>query len=75
MLDINFIRTNLKEIKEAARKKHVAVDLDKLLAVDDERRDLIKTIDDMRHRQNMVSEEIAKIKDQKKISEMQKLKK
>ncbi|MDP3710255.1 MAG: serine--tRNA ligase [bacterium] len=75
MLDINFIRQNLKEIKEAARKKHVAVDLDKLVVVDDERRSLIKTIDDMRHQQNVVSEEIAKTKDQHKISEMQKLKK
>lgn len=74
MLDINFIRQNLKEIKEAARKKHVAVDLDKLISIDDERRGLIKKIDDLRHTQNTVSDEIAKTKDQEKISEMQKLK-
>ena len=38
MLDIKFIRENSGLIKEGARKKHIKVDIDRLLAVDEERR-------------------------------------
>lgn len=58
MLDIKFIRENLDLIKAAARKKHVEVDLDRLAAVDDERKALQATIDEKRAQQNAVSQKI-----------------
>lgn len=75
MLDIKFIRENLKDVEEAARKKHIKVDIARLINVDSERREIIQKIDSLRCHQNSVSEEIAKNKDQDKIKEMQELKK
>lgn len=59
MLDIKFIRENLDIIKEAARKKHSTVDLDRLVAVDDSRKTLQQTYDTLRAQQNEASAAIA----------------
>lgn len=48
MLDIKFIRENKDLIKEAARKKRVKVDVDRLVAVDEKRRALIQEVDELR---------------------------
>lgn len=60
MLDIKFIRENLDLVKHAATKKHVAIDLDELLAVDDRRRALLGEVESLRARQNDMSETIAR---------------
>ncbi len=59
MLDIKFIREHADLVKEAARKKRVEVDVDRLLAVDEERRVLAKELDDKRAEQNLASKRIA----------------
>lgn len=59
MLDINFIRDNPDLIKEAARKKRVDVDVDKLLELDEKRRALVKETDEFRAQQNRASEKIS----------------
>src|SRR3989344_1893888 len=59
MLDISFIRDNPDVIKEAARKKRVDIDVDKVLALDEKRRGLIKETDELRARQNTASEKIS----------------
>lgn len=46
MLDIRTIRENLEAVREGARKKRIHVDLDQLVAVDDERRRLIREVED-----------------------------
>src|SRR3989344_380034 len=48
MLDIKFIRENKDLIKEAARKKHVKVDIDRISAIDEKRRALIQEVDSLR---------------------------
>lgn len=58
MLDIKFIRENADLIKAGAKKKHLEVDIDRLLAVDTERRGLIATLEAARARQNAASNEI-----------------
>jgi seryl-tRNA synthetase len=78
MLDIKFIRENPDLIKEAAGKKRIDFDIEKLLKVDDGRRKLLKEVEESRAKQNEASDEIARIKDgkekQKLISEMKELK-
>lgn len=78
MLDIKFIREHKDLVKEAARKKHVSLNVDKLLTLDDERVGLLQVVEEARARQNKASDEIAKTTDeatrQKKISEMKTLK-
>lgn len=61
MLDIKFIRENPDLIKDAARKKHLAFDLDKLLVIDKDRLALMTEIEHMRAKQNQVSQEITKV--------------
>ncbi|OGF61600.1 serine--tRNA ligase [Candidatus Giovannonibacteria bacterium RIFCSPHIGHO2_01_FULL_45_33] len=56
MLDIKFIRDNAELIKEAARKKHVKIDVDRLLTIDEKRRTLIGEIDEMRRVHKEASE-------------------
>lgn len=74
MLDIKFIRENKELIKDNAAKRGLAVDIDKLLELDGQRRDLIREIESLRARQNKVSEEISKEKKEnvrsEKINEM-----
>lgn len=60
MLDIKFIRDNIDLIKDAARKKHSAVDVDLLLAVDEERRELLSTVEKKRAEQNTTNDQISK---------------
>ncbi len=45
MLDIKFIRENAVFVKMAARKKKVSVDIDRLLKVDNERREMVTMIE------------------------------
>lgn len=61
MLDIKFIRENKDIVVAGAKKKHVEVDIDRLIALDDQRKELQKSFDDKRAEQNKASDEIAKL--------------
>ena len=78
MLDIKFIRENLDIIKMAAKKKHIEVDLDRLVAADDERRLIMNALETKRAEQNRVSSDIVGAQDSnikhQLITEMQALK-
>jgi seryl-tRNA synthetase len=63
MLDINFIRENLDLVKAGAKKKHIEVDLDRLIALDDDRKMRQTSIEAKRADQNVASEQIARAKD------------
>lgn len=52
MLDINFIRDNLEKVKKSAVARKSNIDLDQLLKLDDERRDLIAKVDNLRAKRN-----------------------
>ena len=58
MLDIKFIRENADIVKMGARRKRMQVDLDRLLALDDERRSLRTELDAKKAEQNRRSGEI-----------------
>ena len=60
MLDINFIREHKDLVKDGAEKKHIEVDLDKLLALDDERKELRGKLDDRKAEQNRMSNTISR---------------
>jgi seryl-tRNA synthetase len=59
MLDIKFIRENLDLVKMGATKKHMTVDLDKLVALDDMRKELLVSMETKKAEQNTVSREVA----------------
>ncbi|MHB8660691.1 MAG: serine--tRNA ligase [Minisyncoccota bacterium] len=58
MLDIHFIRENADIIKAGAAKKHITADIDRLIAVDDERKRVRLELDTKRAEQNRRSNEI-----------------
>lgn len=78
MLDIKFIREHLDLVKAAAKKKHITINLDRLVKLDDERKKLQQTFDEKRAKQNDVSAQIAQSSDsvdrEKMIAEMKELK-
>ncbi len=77
MLDIKFIRENIDLVKAGAKKKHIEVDLDQLLVVDEKRRALLHEVETMRAKQNEVSDQVVKADEAEKqrlIGEMRSLK-
>lgn len=58
MLDIKFIRENADIVKLGAERKHIEVDIDRLLTVDDERKTLRQDLDAKKAEQNRRSNEI-----------------
>lgn len=63
MLDIKFIRENKDIVQAGAKKKLVDVDIDKLIAVDDERLKMLKEVEDLRGEVNKVSQSISRDQD------------
>ncbi len=63
MLDIKFIRENKDIVAESAKKKRSNVDIEKLLALDDERLKILKEVEDLRAEVNRVSNDIARDQD------------
>jgi len=70
MLDIKFIRENLQHIKEGAKKKRLEVDFDRLVTLDDRRKELAASSDEKRAEQNAMSKKIAVEKDAVKRGQM-----
>ena len=63
MLDIKFIRENPDLVRQAARKKHIDFDVEKLLEVDGRRRESQTLVDALRSELNTTSDEIARLTD------------
>jgi len=74
MLDIHFIRENADVIKDGARKKHIEVDVDRLIVVDDERKLLRQELDEKRAEQNRASFNIVNIQGEEKNKLLESLK-
>jgi seryl-tRNA synthetase len=66
MLDIKFIRENADIVKAGAVKKHLVVDIDKLILVDDERKRIRQELDAKKAEQNRRSNEIQRAKGEEK---------
>ncbi|HIQ50695.1 MAG TPA: serine--tRNA ligase, partial [Nautiliaceae bacterium] len=78
MLDIKFIRENKEKVEKAILNKGVRFDLSRLLEIDEERRRLIKIIEEKKAKQNQLTKEIAQVQDsqekEKKLMEVKKIK-
>ncbi len=78
MLDIKFIRENVDIVKMAATKKKITIDIDRLVTVDDSRREIMSRLEGKRAEQKKASDAIPTTSDpllrQKLIAEMQILK-
>lgn len=70
MLDIKFIRENKDIVAAGAKKKHIKINLERLLEIDDKRRELQLSIDNKRAEQNLASTAITGEKDPAKKQEI-----
>ena len=72
MLDLRFIREHADEVREALVKLHETAPIDEILALDARRRELLAEADSLKHRRNVVSKKIGRMKekDQALIEEM-----
>ncbi|HOM67298.1 MAG TPA: serine--tRNA ligase [Brevefilum fermentans] len=65
MLDMKLIREEPERVREALEKRHMDPSpVDDILLLDEQRRQLIQDVEEMRAERNLVSKEISKIKDQ-----------
>jgi seryl-tRNA synthetase len=77
MLDIKFIKENTDIVKEAVKKKHMKVDIDRLLVLDEQRLALQRSTEEKRAEQNYFSKKIPQASDHEKegmLGEMRTLK-
>jgi seryl-tRNA synthetase len=58
MLDIRFIREHHKLVQDGARKTHIDIDIQQLLEVDEQRRQLISQVEGLKALRNKTSKEI-----------------
>src|SRR5262245_59168332 len=75
MHDLNYFREHLDVFAEMAKKRGATLDLDAFRTLDKERRELIKSTEDLKAQRNKANDEIAKLKKEKqnadaKIAEM-----
>jgi len=75
MLDIKLIRENPDLIKDICRKKKVKVDLDKLLQLDQKRRENLKELEKLRAKRNKGTALIARNKTERLLKEAREIKK
>jgi seryl-tRNA synthetase len=66
MLDIQIIRDNPDLVKQACRNKNEPSDIDKILSLDEKRRNTIKKVEKLKNQRNVASKEIGELKKQKK---------
>ncbi|MBW1721954.1 MAG: serine--tRNA ligase [Deltaproteobacteria bacterium] len=64
MLDLKFIRTNLDLIKDMLEKRGYDTDISAFSSIDEKRRSILPALEELRHRRNKASEEIAEMKKQ-----------
>jgi len=64
MLDLKFVRNNPDVVRDALQKKGVEVDLDRILALDKERRQILAEVEQLKARRNEVSKQIGILKKQ-----------
>ncbi len=65
MIDIKYIRDNVDRVRAAIRDKGIHCDLDRLLAVDDRRRQIQQEADALRNRSNELSGQVGLYKNPK----------
>jgi seryl-tRNA synthetase len=62
MLDLKFVRSNLDSMKEMLKTRGYDLDISRFETLDKERRARLTLLEDLRHRRNQVSDEIALMK-------------
>lgn len=73
MLDIKYIRAELDAVRKGAEDKGFSVDLDRLIALDDQRKVLLTEQEQLRHDQKNAGKEIATLQGDDKQQAIQRM--
>src|SRR3989344_6516914 len=74
MLDIKFIRDNQEAVRNAAKKKRIDFDVEKLIEVDDQRRLILSRVEVKRAEQNVASNQIVNATSEEREKILEKMK-
>ena len=66
MLDVKFVRENIELVRQMLTNRGSDLDLQPLLELDEARRRILVDVEQKKHRRNIASEEISKLKKEKK---------
>ena len=66
MLDVKFVRENIELVRQMLKNRQSDLDLQPLLELDEERRRILVDVEQKKHRRNIASEEISKLKKEKR---------
>jgi seryl-tRNA synthetase len=69
LLDLKFVRENPQKVKEAIALKGDAAAVDELIELDAQRREILQQTEELKHRRNKASKEIALLKKEGKVQE------
>jgi len=73
MLDPKFIKENLDYVKKKMEERGVHIDFEKFTALDEERRRMIREVEELEHLRNTGSKKVGELKRQGKKEEAEKL--
>ncbi len=62
MLDVKFVRENIELVRQMLKSRQSELDLTPLLELDETRRRILVEVEEKKHRRNVASEEISKLK-------------
>jgi seryl-tRNA synthetase len=62
MLDLKFVRSNLKPVRDGLEKRGYDLDLSRFQSLDEKRRSILANLEQLRHQRNTVSDRIAVMK-------------
>jgi len=62
MLEIKFVRQNLSLVREALKNRNASADLEIFQKSDEDRREILAQVESLRHRRNLVTQQIAEMK-------------
>ncbi len=65
MLDVKFVRDNIELVQQMLRNRQSDLDLQPLLQLDERRRGILFDVEEKKHRRNVASEEISRLKKEK----------
>jgi seryl-tRNA synthetase len=66
MLDINYIIKNYKKIEEAAVNKNFNIDIQKIISLYNDQKQLVKQVDELRTKRNNIAKDIPKLSGEEK---------
>ncbi len=69
MLDLKYIKNNLELVKNGMEKRRAKIDFTSLLKYDDKRKAVVLEIEELRHKRNVVSDEVRDVQHLNKMNQ------